>query len=465
METHLISWIILVPWIGALLQGVLSGRIQTSLRAVALVSSISASLLACVAVFQIPLGSTTAVDVEQLPWVGAFSISYQVGLDGLSAPFFLLVSIVFPLLLVLEWNQKFGQRGLGALLLILQGAFFGAIASRDLFLQFFFWSLTVLPMYFLMGIWGGEKREISAFRSAVMSSVSNGLVLGALVLVFYAISPHAFSLEAFEGARLANVTIEVFDVPIAVSSLGFGLIFVGLAMRMAVWPFHGWLKLSAEESAPSVVVIQSAIVVPLSAFLLMRWSYGVFPDVVKKVAPALLGLGSLSLLMATLGCLAQNNLRGMVVYLRVMATGMTLMGMGSLDSRGLVGAVYQEFVMSLALAGFGSFAGMYKNKVGNDRFRGEGAIRAISYIAPAATVLMSLLLGGLIAVPGTGTFISSALLVIGTFISNPLWVLVIGVSFLFSAYSLSGSGGNLRFFSISSAYFCFCSFTKAGGLI
>ena len=191
MNNHLISLMVFLPFLGALAQAVLP---TPSSRWVTLAASLGSSIFAVALVATMQAATSDLQATETLPWVGAYAISYEMGIDGLNALLVLLVAIIFPLLVAAEWNQKMGVRGFHALLLVLQTALLGTVCAQDFFLLFFFWSLAALPFYFLIGIWGGEHRESAAFRSTVAAAIGNAFFFAALVLVYYSIEPHTFSL-------------------------------------------------------------------------------------------------------------------------------------------------------------------------------------------------------------------------------------------------------------------------------
>src|SRR6185437_6606195 len=199
---------ILAPLIGALLQTVLPDAGGKVGKWVALGTSLVGSLSAVVIAISLSsLGPDAAIGVSH-PWIGSYAITYDVSVDGLNVLLVLLVALVFPILVASEWNQKFGRRGMHGLLLVLQTAFFGTLCAQDIFVQFFFWALSSLPFYFLIAIWGGKNRERAASHAIVANSIGNALIFAALILVYYAVDPHSFSLHELAGAKLSFKTLD-----------------------------------------------------------------------------------------------------------------------------------------------------------------------------------------------------------------------------------------------------------------
>jgi NADH-quinone oxidoreductase subunit M len=439
VQKHLISIMIALPLLGAAFQTLRLRGGRNVMGIGALLASLASSVLALVLVFNVPAFTSDASQIESLPWVGSFAISYVVGLDGLGVPFLLLVAAVFPVLIGYEWNQKYGSRGMNALFLMLQSAFLGVICAQDLFLQFFFWALTILPFYFLMGVWGGAEREKSSFRGVVVASIANGLIFAALVLIYYAADPHTFDLQALEGGKLGEATFRFLGQNVKVSVAAFTLMAIGLSLRAAVWPLHGWLVKAVEGSTPTVTVALTAVSIPISMYLFIRWGYALLPETMREAAPGIVLVGAINLIFGMICAAAQKTLKGLFAYFCMALTGFALIGVGSLDAMGIVGAVYQQFVAGVAFAGLGLFIGVFEDRSSGDRFLeddGTPTVSALSYVAPAMAVTVGFFLASLLNFPGLGGFVSSSLLVIGSYSVHPGWVVAVALALVLGAYGL-----------------------------
>lgn len=456
MNQHLISLMVLLPFVGSIVQAFLpatrnaaggsgasasvsatSGGRESS-RWVALGSSVLASLCAVVLVASLTTPNAELQATETLQWVGSYAIAYEMGIDGLNALLVLLVAIVFPILIAYEWNQKMGARGMHALFLLLQSAFFGAVCAQDLFLQFFFWALSAVPFYFLIGIWGGEDREAAAFRSVVSGIVGNALFFAALIVIYYSMDPHTFSFRELSGGKLAAKMITLGNRDVSVPVIAFLLISAGLVLRVPVWPFHGWFTQVAEQSPPSVLVALSGVTVPVAVYLFVRLSYSLFPETVLAASPGIVFVGALNLLIGSICAIGQRGLRSLLAYVSVGQVGLLLLGIGSLSSSGLVGAIYQQLILGLALAGFGLLSGLVIERTGKSLFLGDDGplFRGVAGRAPAIAVIGGIVLASLLGFPGLGGFVGGALVIIGGFAGHQFAVLVAGVAMLLAAYGL-----------------------------
>ncbi len=450
MNHYWISFMVFLPFIGAIMQAVIPASFSFSERLketrgpgfasrwIALGASLASALIGIGLIFSMKAAPEPQA-VETLSWIGAYAISYEMALDGLNALPVLLVSIIFPLLVASEWNRRVGCREMHGLLLMLQSAMLGAVCAQDLFLLFFFWALAVLPFYFLIGIWGGEKRESAAFRTIVAASIGNALFFAALVLVYYAIEPHTFSLRELSGGKLAGTTFQLLGQSFSVSGVAFGLICAGLALRAPIWPVHGWFTQAAEEAPPSVFVALSAVSVPVAMYIFVRLSYSLFPDTVAHAAHGIVIVGALNLLMGGLCAIAQRGLRMLLAFVCLGEVGWILLGVGSLNPAGAVGSVYQLLAVGLAIAGFGLYYGIMVDRTGQAEFldeKGAALTGGIATRAPAMALVAGAVIASLLGFPGLGGFVGHSLVMIGGYTVHPSLVILAGVAILLAVYYL-----------------------------
>ena len=268
MNHHLITLTVILPLLGGLLQAFVPSVKGASTGAVAkwiaLLSSLAASFFGIALVLSMQALNPDLQFTETLPWVGSYAISYDMGIDGLNALLILLVSIVFPVLIAYEWNQKIATRGMHGLFLILQASFFGAVCAQDLFLLFFFWGMSAFPLYFLIGIWGGDGREVAAFRFMIAASVGGALMFGAMILIYHSVDPHTFLIRELSRGQLTGKTFPLLGREYSLPGVAFALIAIGLAFRGPIWPFQGWFTRVAKEAPSTVFVAASAVSMPVA---------------------------------------------------------------------------------------------------------------------------------------------------------------------------------------------------------
>lgn len=444
MNNHLISLMVLLPLIGVIFQAFLPKRTGVSSESLsrwaALVTSLAGSIFGFILIATMSRQTPELQAVESFSWVGAYAISYEVGIDGLSALLVLLVAIVFPILIAAEWNQKNGSRGMYALFLILQSTLAGALCAQDLFLQFFFWAVSALPFYFLVGIWGGEQRENSASRLISVSSIGNAFVLAALILIYYAADPHTFSLRELANSRLAEKNFEIFEHRLSVAPVAFGLLAAGLGLRTAVWPFHGWFTGVAKEAPASVFVALCGATIPVGVYIFIRLAYSLFPETLVASVGWIIAVGVLNVAVGMVSAVAQRDLRLLLAFFCISEMGFILIGLASLNPAGMVGAVYQQLSLGLGLAGFGLFSGIITERAGHSVFLPEDGetskFGGVAMRAPLIAVIAGAFTVSLLGFPGFGGFVGKTLVYLGSYPGYPVPLVIAIVTMLLATYCL-----------------------------
>lgn len=360
-----------------------------------------------------------------VPWMSSYSMNYAVALDGLNSLPVLLVCTVFPLLIVSEWHRTNARRGLHGMVLLLQTAILGALCSQDLFLMFFFWVLITLPSYFLVVIWGGDKREPAAFKQIVVASVANAFVFLGVLLIYYALDPHTFLIEEILPAKLADKTFVLFNGDLPVQPVALALIAFGLALRAPIWPFQGWFKQVSLEVPSTIFVALHLAGVPVAITLFARLGYTLFPDLIAEMSQGLIALGMANLAIAVFSILAEKDIRGILAYLAQAFAGMAILGLGAYSSVGMVGSAFQLLGLGLGIAGLGFVAEFLHHRRKSYDVDSYGAlIKKFPLLGVIAAIYIASILG----IPGLVGFVGSSLLFIGQFSIHPF--LVVGASFV-----------------------------------
>jgi len=435
---HIISWMIALPFIGALIQIFLSPR--SLARWSALLTSLASSAFAFVLVFRMNPSTPGFQAKESAPWIGSFTISYDVGMDGLSLLPIVLIGLVFPLLIVAEWNQKKGVRGIQGLLLLLQTAFFGIVCSRDLFLLFFFWTLSAVPFYFLLSIWGDKEREKVAFRYMITSAFGNALFFIGIILIYFSMNPQTFSMaQDLIGDKLAVSEYRIFNGSVSGPALAYLLLLAGLALRIPIWPAHGWFSLMATQVPTSVAVAFCGVFVPVGIYVFTRISFTLFPGALFDYSQIIMILGVVNAVAGSLCAISQRELRLFIAYLCIAQVGFILMGVASLDGAGLIGAIFQGMTVGLGLTGLGLFSGLLKDRTGGSVFlskKGLPEVGGLAHPAPLMALLTGVIFASILGIPGLGGFIGQSFIMMGGFSHHPEAVLIMGGSILILTYGL-----------------------------
>lgn len=436
---NIISLMILLPVFGAIVQIIVSEANKNLAKWTAFVMSFLPGLAGVLLVFSMKKDTFELQATEVMPWLASFSITYQVGLDGLNALLVLLISIVFPILVVSEWTTKRGVRGIHGLLLLLQSSLYGLTCSYDLFLIFFFWGFTCLPFYFLMSVWGEKDRERAAFRYMMTSAIGNAFLFVAIVLVYYSVFPHTFSMTGLFGDPLKGRTFLFLGTEYNVASVAFLMLCLAVALRVPVWPFHGWFSYVVTQCPAAVSVALCGVFVPVALYTFTRLSYSLFPSAVAQYSHVIIVLGAVNALLGALTAIAQRELRLLLAFLCISHVGFLLMGIVSRDAAGLSGSVYQFLSVGLALAGFGLFVGIVTGRTGKTEFLdsdGNSVLGGLIKEAPLMGLLTGVVVSSLLCIPGVGGFVGQSLIMMGGYTVSPIFIFVIGIGLVVMTFGL-----------------------------
>lgn len=441
MLQEIVTAMILLPCLAAILQAVLSasqqsGEANTSGKWIALGGSILSGLCGILSVFFLEPGTASHY---RTPWLGSFAIAYEVGVDGLNGMPILLISIIFPLAIIFEWERQKGVRGIQGLFLFLQAALAGTACSQDLFLIFFFWAISLLPLYFLVAIWGGDEREAAAGRFLATSAIGNGLFFLVLVLIYCSVDPQTFSIRELIGGRIEAKTMVLFGAEINVARLAFALFCAGLCCRIPIWPLHGWFSGLAVQAPPSVMVVFCGVFVPVALSIFTRIGFSLFPKELTAFGDVIIWVGSINLLFSALGAVGQRGLQRLLGFLCMALIGVTLVGIGSLDITSVVGSVYHGLSGGLGLAGFGILIGILRDRVGHSDFlnsSGEPVLGGVVSRAPLMALIAGVVVASILGFPGVSGFVGNALVMMGGYLSYPNAIICMSVSLLLLTYAI-----------------------------
>jgi NADH-quinone oxidoreductase subunit M len=348
--THLLSWITLAPLMGMV------AILFTPRAKPEVVKTLAAAftgiplVLACFMYFKAFNTSVQGYQLtEAFDWVKSFHIEYSVGVDGLSAPLVLLNCLLLFVAVFSSWNVEKGVKGYFMLLLLLEVGINGVFVSLDLFLFYVYWELMLLPMYFLIGIWGGPRREYAAIKFFLYTLAGSVLILVAMVAMYLASSSDAnsrtFSLIEMarigQGGRWAQTP---GLLGMTFQHWCFLFMFIGFAIKVPVFPFHTWLPDAHVEAPTAISVILAGILLKLGGYGLMRVNMSIFPGVmwengdVTPWATGLAVLGTINIVYGAFVAMAQTDFKKLVAYSSVAHMGFVLLGLAAMNQNGVSGA-------------------------------------------------------------------------------------------------------------------------------
>ena len=325
-----------LPLLGVLLLLVVPKANEQLIKKVALFTSIATVAVGVWTLFRFDFGNAGTMQfVDEKTWIPLIKSSYYIGLDGISLPLYFL-SMVITLLVVIYSLDHIPSPGnpkaFFALMLVLQTGMAGTFIAQDLILFFVFFELVLLPMYFMIGVWGGENRQYASLKFFLYTMFGSALMLVAFLALFFKTGAESFAipyLVEHGGALAKNVQIWIFA----------GM-FIGFAVKVPMFPFHTWLPDAHTQAPTQGSVILAAILLKLGTYGFVRIAIPVLPEAAKAWAPYIGGLAVIGIIYGALGCLAQTDMKRLIAFSSVAHMGFVMLGISTLTSFGMTAAMF-----------------------------------------------------------------------------------------------------------------------------
>ena len=469
--SNLLSWIIFTPAIGVgVILVVLALRpflrfsqtfVDQASRAIAFVANVAVSVLGGVLWRDFDGQSADLQFVQHAVWIRDWNIEYFVGIDGVSVTMVVLSAFVFMAAMVAsvpwwgklddEHHPHFSKRrvpGFMVLLLLLETGVMGTFCAQDFFLFYVFWEVMLLPMYFLIGIWGAPPRKdeagrvrggpYAAIKFFLYTLAGSVLMLLAMIAMYYQSGPsqlidgtsieHTFSIPALTVMAHSGV----FSGADPILGLSFAkMLYVGLfiafAIKVPVFPFHTWLPDAHVDAPTPISVILAGILLKTGMYGMLRFNLQIFPETTVWAATAIAILGVINIVYGAFVCLAQKDLKKLIAYSSVSHMGFCLLGMAALTPQGLTGAVFQMFSHGVVSPMLFLIAGVIYDRAHTREIAAFGGLAAK---LPEYAALTGLAFMASLGLPGLAGFIGEVLVFLGSFGSaDPAfrWYVVVAV--------------------------------------
>jgi NADH-quinone oxidoreductase subunit M len=410
---------LLVPLVGAVVVAVLPARADGGdlHKKVAL----GFSLLTLVVVAIIGLGFDVGGDryqfVENHEWIRAFGAHYALGVDGIGLTLVLLTAILTPVVILASWNDGDGGRwGVGsffAWMLALEGLALGVFAAMDVFLFYVLFEATLIPIYFLIGGFGGARRSYAAMKF-LLFSLLGGLLMLASVVGLYVVSADSAKGPTYLLTDLAPITANLDTNVGRWLFLGF---FVAFAIKAPMFPVHTWLPTATDEATPGTSVLLVSILDKIGTFGMIRFCLGLFPEASKWATPVVLVLAVISVLYGALLAIGQRSIPRLIAYTSVSHFGFIVMGIFVMNSYGQAGSTLYMFNHGLSTAALFLVTGFLIKRRGSPFIADFGGVEKVAPVL-AGTFLVAGLSS--LSLPGLSPFVSEFLVIVGAFSHSPV---------------------------------------------
>jgi len=407
-----LSLVIFLPLIGALLLLLIPRQRSRGLFGWALLVSLATFFLSLKILGEFDATVGTLQFVERRPWIPAYGIHYFVGIDGLSLFLFLLTAFLGPIVILASWTVRERVKEYLFFMLVLETGMLGVFAAMDLFLFYVFWEVMLVPMYFLIGVWGGPRRTYAALKFVIYTMSGSLLMLVAIIYL---------AAQNFEVTRL--LTFDLFELyrlnlPYQAQIWLFLAFALSFAIKVPLFPFHTWLPDAHVEAPTAGSVILAGILLKMGTYGFLRFAIPLFPDAALAAAPFIIGLSVIGIVYGALVAMMQEDLKRLVAYSSVSHLGFVMLGLFAMNLQGVQGALFQMLSHGLSTGALFLLVGMIYERRHTRLISDFGGLWQPLPIFSASFLLVTL---SSIGLPGLNGFVGEFLILLGALRAVPLW--------------------------------------------
>lgn len=425
----LLSALIVLPLLFAL--GLTFIRNDEAVRKLSLVGSIFLFLLSCGMLFLFKKDSADIQLMEYIEWLPDFGVSYFLGVDGISLWLIILTTLLTPIVIGASWTSITTRvNGFHAALFVLQSAVIGSFVAFDAILFYLFFELSLVPMYFIVGIWGGENRIYATYKFFIYTMVGSVFMLGAMIyliaqskaqLGYYSanlLDLYQLSIPFVDGAFLTPQTLLFFAFSIA------------FAIKVPVFPVHTWLPDAHVQAPTAGSVILAGVMLKMGTYGFVRFVIPLFPDAAQHFAWVFLVLGVVGIVYGALVAMVQVDVKKLVAYSSVSHMGYVMLGLFVFNVYGLTGSVFQMLAHGVSTGGLFLLVGMiYERTHSREIAKYGGLAKAL----PIYAICFLIVTFSSIAVPMTNGFVGEFLILLSTFQANKIIAAIAVTGVIFGA--------------------------------
>jgi NADH-quinone oxidoreductase subunit M len=423
-----LSLITYLPLIGIAIIFFLKKENYSLIQRVAFVVALVDFFISVPLFFSFNSGTHEMQFVEMLPWIKEFGINYYMGIDGISLPLVLLTTFLSAISILSTWTAVTEKvKEYMITILLLETGMIGVFCALDFFLFFVFWELMLIPMYFIIGIWGGPRRVYAAIKFFIYTMSGSGLMLVAILVMYFIhynlTGVYSFNILDYHQLKLApHVQFWLF--------LAF---FLAFAIKVPMFPFHTWLPDAHVEAPTAGSVILAGVLLKMGTYGFLRFSLPIFPQVSVDFMPFIIILSIIGIIYGALVSLAQDDIKKLVAYSSVSHLGFCMLGMFSMNVIGVQGSILQMINHGLSTGALFLIVGMLYERRHTRLIAEYGGIWKVM---PIFSLVFLLVCFSSMGVPGTNGFIGELLIMIGIFKVNVVYGMISTIGLILGAVYL-----------------------------
>ncbi len=376
--------------------------------------------------------------VDHVVWIRTFNIEYFVGVDGISIAMVLLTVLISFIALIASYGIDKKVKGYLSMFLLLETGMLGVFCAMDFFLFYIFWEVMLLPMYFLIGVWGGPRKEYAAIKFFLYTLAGSVLMLLAMIALYYNSAPTTLvdgssATHTFNFLKLASendFSKAGTILGIAFPKIIFIALFIGFAIKIPMFPFHTWLPDAHVEAPTPISVILAGVLLKMGTYGILRVNYTILPEATQWAALGIAVFGSINIVYGALVCMAQKDFKKLIAYSSISHMGFVLLGMAAFTEQGISGAVLQMWNHGIISPMLFLLVGVIYDRAHHRRIEGFGGL---AHAMPEYAALTGLAFMASLGLPGLAGFISEALCFLGAFPTFRVLTIVSATSVVITA--------------------------------
>jgi NADH-quinone oxidoreductase subunit M len=343
----------------------------------------------------------------RIPWIADWGVHYHIGLDGMNVLLVMLTAFLGPLIVAGAFTAiRKDVKLFYAMVFLIQFTMLGAFLAQDLFLFYLFWEAMMIPMFLIIGIWGGERRIYATLKFVLYTAFGSILMLAAVIYLVYSLH-ESIGVTSFAFADLYRA-----ELPLDVQTLLLGAFALAFAIKVPVVPLHTWLPDAHVEAPTAGSVILAGVLLKMGTYGFMKLGFPLFPDATHALAPVIMTLAVASIVYGACLALVQTDIKKIIAYSSISHLGYVMLGLISLDLIGIQGAIIQMVSHGLTAAGLFLMVGMIYERC---HTRELAAYGGLAKLVPAYSVFFMILTLASIGLPTTSGFTGEFLVLLGTF--------------------------------------------------
>jgi NADH-quinone oxidoreductase subunit M len=424
MNCPILTVVTFLPLFGVIILLFINGEKQERIKRVALTIAIIDFVISLPLFFLFKTDSSEFQFVQNVPWIKEFGISYHIGIDGISLFLFLLTSFLTFICILASWNIKDRVKEYMIAMLILETGMLGVFISLDLFLFYVFWELMLIPMYLIIGVWGGPRRIYAAVKFFVYTMAGSVLMLVA-ILVLYFKYYNVTGEYTFDLLKIYNL-----DIPLGAQFWLFLAFFFAFAIKVPMFPFHTWLPDAHVEAPTAGSVILAGVLLKMGTYGFVRFSLPLFPYASHQFVPLIACLAIVGIIYGALVALVQEDLKKLVAYSSVSHLGFVILGIFAFNIQGMEGAILQMINHGLSTGALFLIVGMLYERRHTRLIADYGGVTKKMPMLAIFFLIMTL---SSIGLPGLNGFVGEFLVLVGTFKANKVYAVLAATGVILSA--------------------------------